>query len=525
VHLAPLDQPMTTDRERWTMRLGVVLAMAGGAVGLGNFLRFPVQAARNGGGAFLIPYFVSLIVMGIPLMWLEWAMGRWGGARGHGTTPGMFQLMWRHPVAKYLGVLGLFTPTVIMIYYTYIESWTLGYSVLHLLGHVPAPGPDALGTFAGFKDAYVGVPRAGAPNLLAPAAVAYAFFLVTLALNVWILMHGVARGIELLARIAMPMLVAFAVVLVAWVLTLSPRAASPLDGLGYLWNPNLSALLDFDVWLAAAGQIFFSLALGMGTIQCYASYLRESDDVMLTGLSTTATNEFVEVVLGGSIAIPAAVTFFGLTETRTIAESGSFYLGFVSMPAIFATAPGGAVFGALWFALLFLAGLTTSVAMLQPVSCFLQEEFGVGRRAAAVLLGVAFLVTTHLCIFLRGALDVMDFWAGTVAPSVLALIEAVLLMWIFGGRRTWAEMHRGADLRAPTLFYVCARYLTPVFLIVILGGWLWQTVAGADPAHGLEGAGTGWPIWVTRVFLVALYVAFGLLARTAWRRREREGRT
>ena len=516
---------MTTDRERWNMRIGLVLAMAGGAVGLGNFLRFPVQAARNGGGAFLIPYFVSLVVMGIPLMWMEWAMGRWGGARGHGTTPGMFQLMWRHPVAKYLGVLGLFTPTVIMIYYTYIESWTLGYSVLHLLGRVPAPAADTLATFAGFKDFYVGAPRPDDPNLLAPSVAAYGFFVATIAVNVWILSHGVARGIELLARIAMPLLVLFAVVLVGWVLTLAPRAGAPLDGLGYLWNPDLSALLDFEVWLAAAGQIFFSLALGMGTIQCYASYLRERDDVMLTGLSTTATNEFVEIVLGGSIAIPAAVTFFGLTETQAIAESGSFYLGFVSMPAIFATAPGGAVLGALWFGLLFLAGLTTSVAMLQPISCFLQEEFGVGRRQAAWLLGVAFFATTNLCIFLRGSLDVMDFWAGTVAPSALALIEAVLLMWIFGARRTWAEMHRGADLRAPTFFYVCARYLTPVFLTVILGGWLWQTVAAANPTRGLEGFGTGWPIWTTRAFLVSLYVLLGLLARAAWRKRVREGRT
>jgi SNF family Na+-dependent transporter len=160
------------ERERWALRIGVVLAMAGGAVGLGNFLRFPVQAARNGGGAFMIPYFVSLCVMGIPLMWLEWGMGRWGGARGHGTTPGMFQLLWRHPVAKYLGVLGLFTPTVIAIYYTYVESWTLGYSVLHLAGMVPAPGGDPLGTFAAFKDAYVGAPRPAAPSLLAVSATA-----------------------------------------------------------------------------------------------------------------------------------------------------------------------------------------------------------------------------------------------------------------------------------------------------------------------------------------------------------------
>ena len=512
------------ERERWALRIGVVLAMAGGAVGLGNFLRFPVQAARNGGGAFLIPYFVSLCVMGIPLMWLEWGMGRWGGARGHGTTPGMFQLMWRHPVAKYLGVLGLFTPTVIAIYYTYVESWTLGYSVLHLTGMVPAPDGDALGAFAGFKDAYVGVPREDAPALLAVSVTAYGFFLVTLAVNVWILARGIAGGIEVLARIAMPMLFAAAVVLVVWVLRLEPRVGSSLDGLGYLWNPDFSALTDPGVWLAAAGQVFFTLNLGMGAIQCYASYLRENDDVMLTGLATTATNELAEVVLGASIAIPAAVVFFGLAETRAIAESGSYHLGFVSMPAIFSTSGQGPALGGLWFGLLFMAGLTSSVSMGQPIMCFLQEEFGLPRRRAAVLLGGTLFVTTHLCMCLTGALDVMDFWAGTFAPPLLALIEAVLLMWVFGGDRIWTELHRGAELRAPRFFYYAAKYVTPVFLTIILASWTWQNLTAPDPVRGLEGAGTGASIWITRAFLLGLFAVLALATRSAWRRRSAETR-
>jgi SNF family Na+-dependent transporter len=510
------------ERERWALRIGVVLAMAGGAVGLGNFLRFPVQAARNGGGAFMIPYFVSLVVMGIPLMWLEWGMGRWGGARGHGTTPGMFQLLWRHPVAKYLGVLGLFTPTVIAIYYTYVESWTLGYSVLHLAGMVPAPGDDALATFAAFKDAYVGAPRPAAPSFLAVSATAYAFFLITLAINVWVLARGVAAGIEILARIAMPMLFVAAVVLVVWVLNLAPRVGSPVDGLGYLWNPDFSALTDPGVWLAAAGQVFFTLNLGMGAIQCYASYLREHDDVMLTGLATTATNECAEVVLGASIAIPAAVVFFGLAETQAIAESGSYHLGFISMPAIFATSGHGAALGGLWFGLLFMAGLTSSISMGQPIMCFLQEEFGLPRPRAACLLGGTLFVTTHLCIGLTGALDVMDFWAGTFGPPLLALIEAVLLMWLFGGERTWTELHRGADLRAPRFFYYAAKYVTPVFLTLILASWAWQNLTAPDPVRGLEGAGTGPTVWLTRAFLLALFATLAGAARVAWRRRAAE---
>ncbi|MGH7587738.1 MAG: sodium-dependent transporter, partial [Gemmatimonadota bacterium] len=116
-------------REQWGTRIGLILAMAGNAVGLGNFLRFPVQAAENGGGAFMIPYFISLVLLGVPLMWVEWSIGRHGGLRGHGATPGILQALWRNPIAKYVGAIGILIPFVVMVYYTYVESWSLGYSL------------------------------------------------------------------------------------------------------------------------------------------------------------------------------------------------------------------------------------------------------------------------------------------------------------------------------------------------------------------------------------------------------------
>jgi len=116
-------------RENWGSRLGVIMAVAGSAVGLGNFLRFPVQAAKNGGGAFMLPYFIALLLVGIPLMWIEWSIGRYGGGFGHSSAPGAFHSMWeKNRFIKYFGVIGIFGPLVIMIYYTYIESWTLAYS-------------------------------------------------------------------------------------------------------------------------------------------------------------------------------------------------------------------------------------------------------------------------------------------------------------------------------------------------------------------------------------------------------------
>ena len=130
---------MTADahgREQWATRIGLILAMAGNAVGLGNFLRFPVQAAQNGGGTFMIPYFISFLLLGIPLMWIEWTIGRYGGRYGHGSLPGMFDVLGdrRRKALKYLGALGLLIPLVVFIYYTYVVSWMLGFSFFSLIG-------------------------------------------------------------------------------------------------------------------------------------------------------------------------------------------------------------------------------------------------------------------------------------------------------------------------------------------------------------------------------------------------------
>src|SRR4030042_6031879 len=242
------------NREHWQSKIGVVLAMAGNAIGLGNFLRFPGKAACNGGGAVMIPYFISLILMAIPLMWLEWAQGRYGGIRGHGTTPGIFQAMWKNPVAKYVGVLGLFIPTVILIYYTYIGSWTLGYGIYSLLDLLPKVNPSSLHPdmgsqeisklilhpFEEFRNTYTGIPDG---EFLRVKSFTYAVFVFVLLSSVWVLARGVSRGIEVMAKIAMPILFVFGAVLVIRVLTLGHPVTEhycSMNGLAFLWEDRKS---------------------------------------------------------------------------------------------------------------------------------------------------------------------------------------------------------------------------------------------------------------------------------------------
>ena len=230
----------------------------------------------------------------------------------------------------------------------------------------------------GFLQGYQGIARNSYFNGIYWA---YFFFIATAAINYYVLRRGIRGGIEKLANIGMPLLIVMAIVLVVRVLTLgTPDPSKPdqsvLNGLGFIWNPDLGALRNPKVWLAAAGQIFFTLSVGFGAIQAYASYLRKNDDVALAGIATASTNEFCEVICGGTIAIPIACAFFGVAATQAIAQGGSFNLAFQSMPIVFQHLPLGNIFGFMWFFLLFIAGVTSSVALTLPAVTFFMDELG-----------------------------------------------------------------------------------------------------------------------------------------------------
>ncbi len=494
-------------RDRWATRLGLVLALAGNAIGLGNFLRFPGQAAANGGGAFMIPYFVSLLLIGVPLLWAECAIGRFGGQHGHGHTAGMFHCMWKHPVSKYIGVFGIFIPFTVALYYIPITSWCLAFSYFSLTGAYE--GLQAQSEVGAFLHGFQGWSQ---NEHFASRLPLYGFFLPTLGIALLTLSGGIARGIERLARVALPLLFGMAVVLAIRVLTLDPPpGAGPdqnvLSGLGFVWNPDLAALLDPRVWLAAAGQVFFTLSVGWGIIHTYTSYLHRDEDVALAGLSTASLNEFAEIVLGGTIAITASVVFFGISSTQEIATH-TFDLGFQSIALIFQQLPLGRLLGALWFLLLFFAGLTSAVAITQPAVALIQEGFGTTRGRAVALVGIALLTLSTPVLWWEGVLDELDFWVGAYALLLFGLAEAVIFAWIFGMDRGWEEITRGARIRVPAIVRPLLRYVTPLLLGAILIGFTFQGL----PEVLARG---GWMIWSARVLLVAIFLGLAWLVRRA----------
>lgn len=656
------EQTENRSGESWGSKLGVILAVAGSAVGLGNFLRFPGQVAANGGGAFMIPYFISFLLVGIPICWAEWSMGRYGGRYGFNSAPGIFSVLWRHPFAKYLGALGLMVPVIIYMYYVYIESWCFAYAWYYLSGDLELGRNPAL--YSTFFNGYTGMTENGAAfkDGIQPT---FWFFLVAFFLNFYFIYRGLSRGIEIFCKFAMPMLILSAVIIAVRVLTLpeqplpqswrqslpqvlpasewqvlhalalnkdttpdkfkteveksiaghlqaqlnltgteqqqvavlppagfakstaayalnmaemrapeaelhivdwiqkageqleqdaksklreleaqelkldkqaekSAEALAEIDetrrallpalptaeiaavtqkfqalkdastfgapehlllrqlaadaseqlrtvanGLGYMWNPDFNKLKDPAVWLAAAGQIFFTLSVGFGVILTYASYLRRDDDVVLSGLTASATNEFCEVCLGGLIAIPATFIFLGTAFTMEALSGSTFGLGFNTLPTVFANMEGGRWFGALWFGLLFLAAITSSLSMLQPAIAFLEEGFGLQRRVSVSALGLLTLTGAMTVIYFSKnavVLSTMDEWIGTVGIFLLATVEIIVFAWVIGIDQGLEEANRGADLSIPRFFRFIFKYVTPLFLLAILGTWIINTL-------------------------------------------------
>lgn len=520
-----------TSNEAWGSRIGLILAMAGNAVGLGNFLRFPRQAAANGGGSFMITYFIALLLLGIPLMWIEWGLGRQGGHYRKGHIPGMFAAIWKHPAAKYFGAIGLVVPLVVMIYYTYIESWTAAFAWFSLTkdywGITTQEGMVA------YLQSFQSVPAAGAP-VYHHEYTPYFFFVGTLFINIFVLSKGISGGIEKLAKIGMPILFGLAIVLAIVTLTLPAQAgigATPWQGLEFIYKPDFSRLGEPGVWLASAGQIFFTLSVGMCTLTAYASYLSRKDDITLNGLATAATNETAEVVLGGTIAIPAAVVFFGVTGAMAIAQSGSYNLGFATMPVVFQHIPAGNWLGLAWFGLLFFAGITSSVAMLTPITAFFREEFGFKRETVAWTLGALCLLfgMMHVHWLQHGVLDEWDYWAGTFGLVVVAVLEVIVFIWIFGPDKAWASMHQGADLRIPQIFKFVMTYVTPLYLLFILGWWGYvdalPILLNEKSAGGgaLDPANTPY-ITLARAIIVLFAITAVVLIKLAWVRNKYDDR-
>ncbi|HRN93353.1 MAG TPA: sodium-dependent transporter [Chitinophagales bacterium] len=501
-----------SQHDNWGSRVGLILAMAGNAVGFGNFLRFPIQAVQNGGGAFIIPYFVCFLLMGIPLLFVEWSMGRFGGKHGHHSTPFIMETMDKRAFWKYIGVFGIFTNIAVAAYYCYLESWTLSYMYHSVAGSFTGKSSEQVAAF--FND-YIGL------KTMEPLF----FWVLCLFLNVWILSRGIEDGVEKAAKIGMPLLIMFgAFIAVKGVSIRAGENGAIFDGtlgLNFLWTPDFSTIWTPKVWLAAAGQTFFTLSVGMGSIQCYSSYLKSKDDVALNAMSAGWMNEFVEVVLGSAVIIPISVGYLGIDKVVELTQTGGFGLGFKTMPYLFQQwgTTIATVVGLMWFGLLFFAGITSSLAMGSPWISFMRDEFGWKTGQSAWLFGIIVLLLGFptVVFFNEGVFDEYDYWAGTVGLVIFALAEIILFAWIFGMEEGWKEINEGAEIKIPIVYKYIIKYVTPIFIAAVFIGSL------PDIYNKIMAETTSY-VKISRLLLVVVYAAICAMVYTAYKKRIKEGR-
>jgi neurotransmitter:Na+ symporter, NSS family len=523
--------------QQWGSRLGVILAVAGSAVGLGNFLRFPGNAAANGGGAFMIPYFLALILLGIPIGWAEWAMGRYGGRKGFHSAPAILGVWSKGAAGRYLGVLGVLIPLGVYFYYVLIESWCLYYFWRYCSGGIGLDAATDVATVQKPKtDAFftdvVGAADHGA--LFTAWHPVLAAFVITVVLNIWFVYRGLSKGIETVCKYAMPVMAVLGVVILVRVLTLhGPEGQTVNDGLGYLWNPHFEKLGDFKTWVAATGQIFFSLSVGFGVIINYASYMKKDDDVVLSGLTASATNEFFEVVLGGLITVTASVVFVGVLLTSQ-ATGGSMSLGFKTLPMVFVQMPGGNFFGAAFFLILFLAAITSSLSMLQPTKAFFEEALGIDKKKSTALVTIWGLAGNAFVLwYSKGltALDTIDFWVGSFFILIVAAVQIIAFGWVFGLERGIAEAHEGSRLRIPRAFQFIIKYVSPVYLLVVIVGFCITNLPDTVASDGTVSPGY-WSkmladpdtqrTWVFLIVTIVALVAITAIGARRWRAQGRD---
>ncbi|MBT1018568.1 sodium-dependent transporter, partial [Canibacter sp. lx-72] len=355
-----LNNEPDTRRGRWTGQYGFLMAAIGAAVGLGNIWRFPGIAYNNGGGAFLLPYLVSLLCIGLPILLLEYALGH----KYRGSAPLAFRRFTKK--AEFLGWWQVAFSAIVSIYYTAVIAWAVSY-IFYSINL--AWKDDSLGFFL---KSYLQADESALLTFTPVIPVLIPLVLIWVAV-IFMLGRGIAKGVELANKIFIPLLLVLFLIIVVRALFL-PDAIS---GINAFFTPDWEAISDGKVWLAAFGQIFFSLSIAVGIMLTYASYMPRRFNITGTGLVAGFANSAFEILAG--IGVFAVLGFMSAQQGAAIDELAGVTganLSFITFPTIISLMPGGPIFGVLFFTSLALAGITSLLSILQVVIGAFQDKFG-----------------------------------------------------------------------------------------------------------------------------------------------------
>lgn len=442
------------ERGNFGSKLGVILASAGSAVGLGNIWRFPYETGNHGGAAFILIYLGCILLLGLPIMIAEFLIGRHSQA----NTARAYQILAPGTQWRWVGRMGVLAGFLILGYYSVVAGWTLEYIFEAVSNSFAGKTPaEFISSFQSFSS-----------NPWRPALWLTLFLLTTH----FIIVKGVEKGIEKSSKIMMPTLFIIILILVGCSVTL-PGAGK---GIEFLLKPDFSKV-DGNVFLGAMGQAFFSLSLGMGCLCTYASYFSKNTNLTRTAFSVGIIDTFV-AVLAGFIIFPAAFSV-------GIQPDAGPSLIFITLPNVFQQAFSGIpilayIFSVMFYVLLALAALTSTISLHEVVTAYLHEEFNFTRGKAArlvttgcILLGIlcslSLGVTKEFTIFGLGMFDLFDFVTAKLMLPLGGLLISIFTGWYLDKKLVWSEITNNGTLKVPTykLIIFILKYVAPIAISVI----------------------------------------------------------
>lgn len=471
---------MTDSRESWSARSGFIIAAIGSAVGLGNIWRFPYVAYENGGGAFLIPYLIAIFAAGLPLLFLDYAVGH----KYRKAPPTAYKKLMN---SEALGWWQVMVTLLIGIYYASVLSWAGSY-MFYSIGQQWGTDTEKF-FFTSYLQNGEGLAFGFVPTLFIGLVIVWTVVM-------FILYGGVKKGVELSNKIFMPLLVILFSILVVQAL----RLPGAVDGLNAFFTPNWEAMANYKVWLAAFGHIFFSLSVGFGIMLTYSSYLKRKTNLTGSGLVVALANSSFEILAG--IGIFAALGFMAYSVGSSVDEvvSGGIGLAFIAFPKIISSlGAGGDLFGFLFFASLTVAGVTSMVSILQvPIAAF-QDKLGWSRKRAVTIIAGGSAIVSTILFSTHSAItfvDIIDYFANNIGIVGGGLLSIILVTWFRRPLLKELQQHvnQYSSIKLGWGWNFLLTIVTPLSLLVALGLTLKSIFAegyGGYPLHILLTVGGG----------------------------------
>ena len=434
---------------QWSSKMTFVLAAAGSAVGLGNIWRFSYMVGDSGGAAFVLIYLACVALVGLPILVAEWLIGRRGQENPINAMADLARRNGRLPAWAVVGASGVLAAFLILSFYSVIGGWSLSYTLGSVTGRFTGQDADAIGALFGSL--------LGSPGMLTLWHTAF------MALVIFIVARGVTKGLEGAVRTMMPGLVLLLIVLVGYGMTTGHFG----EALAFMFRPDWSAVTG-GVVLAAMGQAFFTLSLGMGIMMAYGSYLGE--DVNLISTARTV------IILDTVIALLAGMAIFPIVFAHGMSPGEGPGLIFVSLPVAFGNMTGGTLLGLMFFLLLTFAALTSAISLLEPVVELVEERTPLSRVAATLTSGVAvwalgiaalmsFNVWGDFLIFGLNIFDLLDTFTSKVLLPLTGLGAILFVAWCLERQSVASEL--GLAGGTERLWHLVARYVAPIGVIVV----------------------------------------------------------